>query len=262
VSDKIYNYIGHEYNSTRQADPLLTGRLKALLNPQYKKVYLDIGCGTGNYTIALSDDRYAFYGIDPSERMLNEARNRNSKVSWKEGTAEQIPFDDKFFDGGLATLTIHHWKNIDAAFIEINRVLKPGSVIVLFTSSPSQMNGYWLNHYFPEMMKESIFQMPEPEAVQKALESSGFEIKKTEKYFIQPDLKDHFLYAGKHDPKMYFNENIRRGISSFTALAKSLEVKNGLERLYSDFKSGIWNGIKEKYENDLGDYLFIVAEKT
>ena len=64
--EAIYDAIGTGYNSTRQADPYLTSRLLYFLKPQPGKLYLDIGCGTGNYTIALSNQGLNFTGVEPS----------------------------------------------------------------------------------------------------------------------------------------------------------------------------------------------------
>ena len=50
-----YDEIGTGYNSTRQADPYLTERLLYHLQPKTDRLYLDIGCGTGNYTCTLAD---------------------------------------------------------------------------------------------------------------------------------------------------------------------------------------------------------------
>jgi 2-polyprenyl-3-methyl-5-hydroxy-6-metoxy-1,4-benzoquinol methylase len=45
--------IGIDYNSIRKAEPYLTKRLNEHLNPNKDGTYLDIGCGTGNYTMEL-----------------------------------------------------------------------------------------------------------------------------------------------------------------------------------------------------------------
>jgi SAM-dependent methyltransferase len=103
-------------------------------------------------------------------------------------------------------LTIHHWGNLEKGFSELSRVLKKDGKIVIFTSTPQQMQGYWLNHYFPKMMMDSIRQMPTPENVIAAMENAKIAIVKTEKYFIQPDLEDKFLYCGKHNPELYFQK--------------------------------------------------------
>ncbi len=50
-----YDKIGLNYNSTRKADKYLSQRIIYFLNPKVDGLYLDIGCGIGNYTIALQD---------------------------------------------------------------------------------------------------------------------------------------------------------------------------------------------------------------
>src|SRR5690606_24660548 len=115
--------------------------------------------------------------------------------------------------------------------------------IVIFTSTPKQMEGYWLNHYFPGMLRDSIDQMPSLESVESAMIKSNLEITKIEKYFIDPNLEDKFLYCGKHNPETYFDEQVRNGISSFSSLANHSEVRQGLVRLRSDIDSGKINEI-------------------
>ena len=259
--DVKYDNIGAGYNSTRQADPYLTERLFSLLRPQSDKLYLDIGCGTGNYTCVLADKGLSFVGVEPSKKMLNEAKSRNLSIKWLDGTAEQIPADDKTIDGIIAILTIHHWTDIRKAFGELNRVLEDKGRIVIFTSTPEQMKGYWLNHYFPKMLHSSIFQMPSLDAIQNAADETKLKISIIEKYFIKDDLKDCFLYIGKNNPDRYFDQQIRDGISSFTSLANIDEVEQGLTKLRSDIANNEFEQIKSQYDNDLGDYLFIAINK-
>jgi len=259
--DTKYDKIGTGYNSTRQADPYLTERLLYHLRPKTDGFYLDIGCGTGNYTIALADKGFKFTGVEPSGQMLNEAKSRNQNINWLQGTAEQIPAAGKAFDGVIATLTIHHWTDIKKAFSEINRVLSDDGRFVLFTSTPEQMKGYWLNHYFPKMLHASITQMPSLAGIQEATGQTGLEIMNIEKYFIKDDLQDCFLYVGKNDPRRYFDKSIRHGISSFSSLANIEEVNWGLSKLGTDMCSQTFEKIKDQYTNELGDYLFMTIEK-
>ncbi len=256
-----YDEIGTGYNATRQADPYLAEKLFHLLKPKKDKLYLDIGCGTGNYTNALANKDIEFIGVEPSEKMLNEAKMRNQNVTWLKGTAEQIPTDSKVFDGIIATLTIHHWTDLTQAFNELNRVLSDAGRIVIFTSTSVQMQGYWLNHYFPKMLKSSIAQMPSLDKIKKAIEKADLKISGIEKYFVRDDLQDCFLYVGKNRPDHYFKVQIRNGISSFSDLANIEEVNQGLIKLRSDMENNTFADIKMKYENNLGDYLFIVVDK-
>ena len=256
-----YDVIGRGYNKTRCADPYLTSRLAHLLKPATDAVYLDIGCGTGNYTIALANMGMKFYGADPSEKMLQEARSRSRKVSWIQGMAELIPTSDGLFDGVMATLTIHHWNNLQSAFTEIRRVMKDTGRLVLFTATPEQMKGYWLNHYFPAMLEASAIQMPSPEILIKAASEAGLKITGCEPYFVLDEQEDLFLYSGKNRPGLYFEEAVRQGISSFAALANAEEVEHGLLQLKSDIDNGSFETIKNSYNNGLGDYLFITLQK-
>jgi ubiquinone/menaquinone biosynthesis C-methylase UbiE len=107
-SDIVYDLIGTGYNTTRQSDPYIADRLLQHLNPQLGEVYLDIGCGTGNYTTGLAGSGLNFWGIDPSEKMLREAKTKSNKPTWLTGSAEKIPANEQTFNGAIAILTIHH----------------------------------------------------------------------------------------------------------------------------------------------------------
>jgi ubiquinone/menaquinone biosynthesis C-methylase UbiE len=257
----LYNTIGTGYNATRHADPYITEQLYLFLSPKPGELYLDIGCGTGNYTIALANKGVKFYGVEPSEKMLEIARFRNSEITWLVGDAEQIPAEDETFRGGVATLTIHHWTNIKKAFKELHRVMKKNGRLVFFTSTPEQMKNYWLNHYFPKMMKDSMLQMPSFDTIKNTAVKAGFSVVAAEKYDIRDGLRDCFLYIGKNRPDLYFDEEIRKGISSFSSLANITEVNEGLSTLRRDIMTGEFKNIQAKYNSDLGDYAFITLKK-
>jgi len=256
-----YDEIGKEYNLTRKADSLLTENLIKFLAPKTEGIYLDIGCGTGNYTDKFHKRGFRFIGIDPSERMLKKAKNKNSEIDWRIGSAENTGLPPNCVDGIIGSLTIHHWTNLSRGFKGLHSVLKPEGTIVIFTSTPRQMKGYWLNHYFPKMLKDSINQMPDLETVTRIMKNAGFEITKLEDYFIQPDLEDKFLYCGKHNPEQYFDEQIRNGISSFSSLSNKVEVDKGLSELRLDITTGKIKEIIRSYENQLGDYKYIIGKK-
>ena len=100
------------------------------------------------------------------------------------------------------------------------------------------------------------------EEVEKAMTENGLMIAKTDKYFVQPDLQDKFLSCGKQNPEMYFDKDIRKGISSFASLANRQEVEKGLRTLREDITSGKFSEIADQYENDLGDYLYVVGRNA
>lgn len=256
-----YNTIGKGYNQTRKADPFIAQTLYDLLTPQPNGTYFDVGCGTGNYTIAIANKGVNLYGIDPSDVMIEQAKDKSNKVQWILGNAENLPFDDNHFDGGLATLTLHHWDSIEKGFTEIKRVLKPNAHFVVFAAISDLTKNFWLRHYFPKMIEASAKKEPMLSAIEEAAAVSGLNIIAKEKYFIQDDLQDQFLYVGKNNPELYFNEAVRNGISSFAQLSLKDEVEQGLQQLKTDIENGSFENIRKQYENDLGDYMFIVLSK-
>lgn len=252
-----YNITGKTYNVTRKADPYLVHQIRKMLNTRKGLTYLDIGCGTGNYTDALSDDGTQFIGVDPSIVMLQEAKQKNSNILWTLGTAEQIPYTNQIFSGALASLTLHHWSNLERGFLEIYRTLKANSYFVIFTATAEQMRNYWLNHYFPEMMVKSIDQMPSLKAIIDAALNAGFKLSSSREYFIKMDLQDLFLYSGKHNPEMYLDSVVRSNISSFASLSSEFEIAQGLVKLSSDINDNHFHTVKNSFNKQIGDYLIL-----
>ena len=256
-----YNTIGNNYNETRKADSYLVSRMFDLLSCKEDYEVLDVGCGTGNYTIELFNKGLKISGLEPSELMLDVAKEKNQKINWFLGKAELLPFENESFDAVITTLSILHLGNLENGFSEIFRILKNGGRFLIFTSTSEQMKNYWLNHYFPEMMKKSISQMPSFETIKNNLERNGFTMETVEKYSIKDDLEDRFLYIGKNNPKIYFNENIRKGISSFADLANKNEIETGLKSLENDLIKGDFYNVRSNFKENKGDYIFVVAKK-
>lgn len=256
-----YDRIGAGYNTTRKADHYLLGRMIHFLRAENSGTYLDIGCGTGNYTIEFSKRNVQMIGVDPSEAMLSIARTRSSNVEWKNGKAENIPLEAESVDGVLAILTTHHWTNQDKGYADVGRVMKKGARLVIFTATPEQMRSYWLSHYFPTMLRDAGKQMLSLEEISENLTKGGFSEIHTEKYFVTNDLQDLFLQSGKHNPVSYLDETVRRGISSFATAKNPDEVTSGLHQLREDISTGKIEEVMKKYESEAGDYLFVAARK-
>lgn len=253
----LYDKIGERYDSTRKADPYITGRLLFHLKPLPNEKYLDLACGSGNYAVALKESGLNMYGIDISERMLRQAQQKGLSIPWFLGDAEALPFSDNSFTGATCILGIHHFKNLAKAFKELFRILTWR--LVIFTATAEQMENYWLNEYFPEAMRKSIEQMPSKKIIEDSLLCAGFNDILWEPYEIQGDLQDFFLYIGKHHPEMYLDPQVRLGSSTFSSLADLDEVKEGCARLKADISSGRIYQIIKSYDSHEGDYMFGVA---
>lgn len=258
----LYDTIGRTYDTTRRADPSITRALARLLNLQPGARYLDVGCGTGNYTVALQSLGARMCGLELTDTMLAKARSKSERVRWIQGNAEALPFPNQCFDGAIATVTIHHWKSLRPGFDEVFRVLRAGQ-FVLFTGDHAQMNGYWLREYFPNAIAAALRQMPDSHEVMSCLKRVGFARVEREPWEVPRDIQDWFLYAGKYQPEIYLDPDVRAGISFFAQekICTREETAEGCARLAADIESGRIAEVTEKYRHYLGDYLFVIATK-
>jgi len=93
---------------------------------------VDIGIGTGlvaREAVKLTGDPALVIGVDPSVGMMSQARLPG--VQLIEGRAEAIPFPDASFDFLSMGYVLRHLSDLDAAFSEFHRVLKPGGRLCL-----------------------------------------------------------------------------------------------------------------------------------
>ena len=100
---------------------------------------LDVAAGTGLVTqeaVRLVGDSGAVIALDPSPGMLTELRKKVS-VQTIEAFAESIPLEDKRVDFVSMGYALRHVSDLDRAFGEYLRVLKPGGkVCVMEISRP------------------------------------------------------------------------------------------------------------------------------
>lgn len=256
----LYNAIGSTYCASRRADPSIAKELARLIAIDEHKRFLDLACGTGNYTSALAALGGCWHGTDISDVMLDQARASNPGIIWRLSQADSLPYEDGFFDGAMCTLAIHHFAQLLRPFKEVHRVLRGGPFII-FTAFSEQMHGYWLCHYFPEMMKSSIEQMPSREVVITSLQCAGFEVESIKPFYVTEQLQDLFLYAGKARPAQYFDPVVRANISSFASRCTDAELSAGLRMLREDIDSGAFANVASRYQSIDGDYAYVVAHK-
>jgi ubiquinone/menaquinone biosynthesis C-methylase UbiE len=92
---------------------------------------VEIGCGTGSLTLALAGARPDAHvtGVDGDPQILALAARKPGadRVTWHEGLAQELPFDDASIDVAVVSLVLHHLTDPvkHDALAEIARVLKP-----------------------------------------------------------------------------------------------------------------------------------------
>jgi ubiquinone/menaquinone biosynthesis C-methylase UbiE len=256
----LYDSIGSSYSATRRADPSIAREIARLVQLRPEAKFLDVACGTGNYTCALGSIGGIWHGTDISAVMLKKAAERSASISWVLSSVNALPYGDGSFDGAVCSLAIHHFPDLSSSFQEVWRVLGRGR-FVIFTSFPEQMRGYWLCHYFPRMMQRYIEKRPARDAVTRSLRAAGFEIKEVNPFHVTSELQDLFFYSGKDRPELYFDTVFRANMSPFAALCSPDELRAGLVSLRDDLDSGKFQGVASGYSSENGDYAYVVAEK-
>ena len=114
-----------------------TDVIEELLSPANMRI-IDVGCGAGQMTRALTTMGGEVIGIDPGKRQLERATAAQPAGSemYIRGIAEALPFDNQSIDIILFFNSFHHvpHNNFSNAINESNRVLRPGGK--LFFSEP------------------------------------------------------------------------------------------------------------------------------
>lgn len=133
---------------------------EAIFTPlKTKGLVLDIGCGTGNYTLELLKRGVHAVGIDSSLDMVLSARNKTTANRFKPlfvvGDAERLPFKNSIFDSVLEVTALCFIKHPERVIKETHRVLKPNGSILI-----GELNrfSYWaFLRRLKGLFKESIY---------------------------------------------------------------------------------------------------------
>lgn len=171
-----YDSLAREYARHRQVQPevlknlIQTGKLNSVSQ------VLDVGCGTGNYTIALEKATgCSCWGVEPSGQMLARASERTQSVRFKMGRAEQLDYPAEFFDLVFSVDVIHHVDDRSAYFREAYRVLKKGGQVCTITDSEEIICGRQpLSVYFPETIEIELQRYPSISDLRAMMVEVGF----------------------------------------------------------------------------------------
>jgi len=116
-------------------------------------VVLDVATGTGFTALAFAPFVQSVVGVDVSTGMLAQAQQQQtaqhiSNVTWQEGTAEALPFEDESFSMVTCRIAPHHFQSIPQFLSEVKRVLRPhGRFLLADTCVPDEEPevGEWQN---------------------------------------------------------------------------------------------------------------------
>jgi ubiquinone/menaquinone biosynthesis C-methylase UbiE len=160
---------------------------------------LDLGCGTGAFTIALSHMCRSVLAVDvvadfvqETERAINEAGLSNAKAIYQAG--EIIPCEESSIDVVVMVDVIHHLENIDGVMYEVKRVLKPGGKVIVF--EPNKLNPLIYFMHLLDRNEWGLLRLGTPGIYKKIL-TKFLEVDQTEfsGLVIGPDNRIFFMVA-------------------------------------------------------------------
>lgn len=106
------------------------------INPESR--ILDLACGTGDLTLALSKLKpQHIEAVDVSSGMLAlakikfEKHNLHKQISITKAAAEDLPFNDQSFDIVTIAFGVRNFSDLHKGINEIHRVLKPGGQLLI-----------------------------------------------------------------------------------------------------------------------------------
>lgn len=160
------------------------------------EIVCDIACGSGQQSIVMAKQGCKIYGIDMTEKAIETAESISEEYDcdFQVGNAEELPYDSNMFNKVVSVCALEHFENDEKALKEINRVLKPGGILVLTVDSftykgidkelqeKHKNNCYVVNYY-------SVSQLT------KKLEKYGFKVEES-KYFINSPISSYFFTIG------------------------------------------------------------------
>lgn len=125
-------------------------RLLDAAKPQPGERVLDVACGTGVVARAvrpLVGPSSSVCGIDLSPDMLDVARKTASRegipIEWKQGRAEELPFESETFDLALCQFALMFFADSQTSLTEMRRVLASSGRIALSVFQSIELHPFY-----------------------------------------------------------------------------------------------------------------------
>ncbi len=129
-----------------------------------KKKILDIATGSGGFVHLLTsefDDYNTIIGIDNNSKSIEMASKyfTDERVKFENMDAKSLDFEKGQFDVVSLSNSLHHFSNIDVIIGEMERVLKPGGILIFNemykdNQDAKQMTHVLMHHFWADIDKK------------------------------------------------------------------------------------------------------------
>lgn len=275
TSYENYQDISLNYDTTRKAIGInfIISGLKRNNKKLKKQKLLDMGCGTGNHILALSDNFDKMIGLDENKNMLEKAKrkmklNKIKNVKLKHGSMTKLPFKKNEFDSIITIQTLHHLSSNNSSFpeellnhtiAEVNKILKPEGIFIINMSTHYQIkNCFWWAQFIPNAIDKVMNKHPTQKLLLESLIENEFHILGVYEY-LEEVLQGEQYY----DPMGPLNKEFRDGDSTWS-LATEDELKNALIEIKRLNEDGEIHKIIKNCDiniREAGQSSFIICQK-
>ena len=154
-----------------------------------KSKVLEVGCGTGIFSVEILKRGNKLWGIDISPKMIKEAKkkvkNEGLKAVFSTGDICNLKFQNNFFDTVVVIGVMSYIEEDDKAFSELSRVLKKGGILIITVGnkySPDYLSRKFFNFFLKHLKSNKlIFQNIQTKAysqreINQILEENNFDV--------------------------------------------------------------------------------------
>ena len=227
-----YSRQARTYDETRAASPSVLGPLLKALEGAPGRRLVDVGGGTGNYSVALRDEGWEPLVIDRQPEMLARAAAKGLETQL--GDAQRLPLADASTDAVMLVSMLHHVERPELALAEARRILRPGGRLALMVFTREDVSEMWLGEYFPSTRAwTSASHAPLAELSAMLPGARRIDV-------VYRDLEDGSLAALAGYPERLADPRWHRQTSYFERLERdhAAELRDGLARLRADLEAG------------------------
>lgn len=170
------------YDAGRALSPHSTNALMELLAQNVARpmrLVVDLGCGTGRFTVSLWETFGApVVGVEPAANMRStaEAKPHPTAVRFVQGSANDIPLECGSADLVFMSQVFHHLVERAAALREIRRVLAPQGRLCLRQTTRENLDSYFYQRFFPEARTVDERRLPSRDALVNLVCSCGYRV--------------------------------------------------------------------------------------
>jgi len=179
LDPRVARGFGQEWSTFRQDSDHLTQQQRQAIFDDYFRIFpwhllppdggvgLDVGCGTGRWSVLVAPRVKHLHLLDPSAEALNVAKENlrgMNNVSYHLHSVAEIPQPSKSLDFAFSLGVLHHVPDTEAAIAAIADKLKPDApfLVYLYYALDNRPLWYRLLWHVTDLARFVVSRLPHP----------------------------------------------------------------------------------------------------